>query len=529
MVKFAAKPPADNIRSIVDNGLRMLNFNARNRSVVPFGITPIDKIVTVPARILPPPTVRYNNQTASVDEVARGSWNLRDRSFTLTKVVSVKSFAFVAFKQKLPAKGDLDELQAQLKRLGVITPLVGVRREIADTNESTIRRSLTEIAKQGHGFIIVVLPGPNKNDTSVYSIIKRICDVELGILNICIVGATLHLKKDHGLIEYCSNIAMKVNLKLRGINHMVNWAAYPALQDTMMIGLDVTHPSPGSSKSAPSIGAIVASIDNKFAQFPGEIKLFPGATEITQDAQEQAKLESLFRGRLELWHFANGKLPRQILLFRDGVSEGQYEQLLKYELPRLQSACRDVYKAKKSNITPKITMIVVGKRHNVRFYPKAIDKASSSSNPLPCTIVDRGITEAVNWDFYVIAQHAIQGTARPAHYIVVYDEIFTPQKSAGVNIADQVQQIVLATHFCMGRATKSISYCAPAYYADLLAERGRVYLSEQFQPSDAANAGSKGYGKARTDEEKQAQRVELAKMDKMIQVHNGVKNRMFYI
>lgn len=31
------------------------------------------------------------------------------------------------------------------------------------------------------------------------------------------------------------------------------------------------------------------------------------------------------------------------------------------------------------------------------------------------------------WDFYLQAQHCIQGTAKPAHYVVVHNEFVKPK------------------------------------------------------------------------------------------------------
>lgn len=42
---------------------------------------------------------------------------------------------------------------------------------------------------------------------------------------------------------------------------------------TMLVGIDVTHPGPGSVKGTPSIAAVVASIDNLFAQYPASMEI----------------------------------------------------------------------------------------------------------------------------------------------------------------------------------------------------------------------------------------------------------------
>lgn len=66
----------------------------------------------------------------------------------------------------------------------------------------------------------------------------------------------------------------------------------------------------------------------------------------------------------------------------------------------------------------KITIVVVGKRHHIRFYPTAEgladtfhkDKGKVLFNSIPGTVVDRGITAPKEWDFYLQSHAAIKGT-----------------------------------------------------------------------------------------------------------------------
>ena len=41
----------------------------------------------------------------------------------------------------------------------------------------------------------------------------------------------------------------------------------------MLVGMDVTHPGPGSPKGLPSIAAVVASCDGSFIQYPASLRL----------------------------------------------------------------------------------------------------------------------------------------------------------------------------------------------------------------------------------------------------------------
>lgn len=202
-----------------------------------------------------------------------------------------------------------------------------------------------------------------------------------------------------------------------------------------------------------------------------------------------SSLEGMFLSRLKLWEKHNKQLPENIIIYRDGVSEGQFQQVLDLELPLIRNACRQAYPAvaTKQNF-PRIAIIVCGKRHHTRFYPTAEANADRSSNCEPGTVVDRGVTEVRNWDFFLQPHACLQGTGRSCHYYVILDEVFRAQPLKGnhQNPADALEELTHNMCHLFGRATKAVSLCPPAYYADLLCTRLRCYLSDQFDPNDTS-------------------------------------------
>jgi len=48
----------------------------------------------------------------------------------------------------------------------------------------------------------------------------------------------------------------------------------------MLVGIDVTHPGPGSVKGTPSIAAVVASCDPDFAQYPASMEMQESRKEV---------------------------------------------------------------------------------------------------------------------------------------------------------------------------------------------------------------------------------------------------------
>lgn len=138
--------------------------------------------------------------------------------------------------------------------------------------------------------------------------------------------------------------------------------------------------------------------------------------------------------RLKAWlTFGNAQLPRSILFYRDGVSEGEYATMRLQEIPQIEKACEiaERFSGKKQNpfgearYRPAITYVVVSKRHHTRFYPTYMtekERVMNNGNTLPGTIVDSEITNTYDFDFYLQAHSVTKGQARPAHYYVLRDE-----------------------------------------------------------------------------------------------------------
>jgi hypothetical protein len=349
----------------------------------------------------------------------------------------------------------------------------------------------------------------------VYNRVKYLGDVRCGIHTVCSLDAKV--AKEKGRDQYLANISLKVNCKLLGVNHSVDASKLGIIGDgkTMVVGIDVTHPSPGSLSNAPSVAAVVASTDRLLGQFPCELSVQEGRKEMVID------LTAMFKSRLILWKTRNKTLPENVLVYRDGVSEGQYQILNDTEIPSLRSACKQVYtpEAVKKGL-PKLSVVVVGKRHHTRFYSTEQGETDRSANPLNGTVVDRGVTSMWNWDFFLQAHACLQGTVKPAHYYVVLDEIFGKgplrKPHPFPNPADTLEDLTHNMCYLFARATKAVSICPPAYYADLACERARGYLSGLFDPATSGGSNTTGSAQPSANPED-------------VKIHPRLQNSMFYI
>jgi hypothetical protein len=531
MIKGAVRQPWQNATSIVNEGLQSVGLDARtNKLLSQFNLTITPTLITVPGRILPEPKINYKaNKSANP---VRGSWNMNDIRFNTAATVKSWSYVLISTPGSYDAFQDPQSLafvmqgfHAKLQRMGlsVPVPLPGKRLVLSGPDDPQLGKTIQGAAEKGLDLLFFILSDAN---TPVYYRIKRDADIRYGIHSICSVGSKL--SKPNGQDQYFANLALKFNLKLGGINQMVDTARLGIINGdkTMIVGIDVTHPSPGSSSNAPSVAGMVASVDRYLGQWPATLRIQAARQEHVAD------LTSMLSSRLQLWK-TKGKhssFPENILIYRDGVSEGQYNTVLDTELPLLRKAAQQLYPAvdQKKGL-PKFTIIIAGKRHKTRFYPTtAADADQKSANSKPGTVVDRGVTEPRTWDFFLQAHAALQGTARPCHYIVILDEIFrSAPKNAGAvpagcqNTADVLEDLTHSLCYLFGRATKAVSLCPPAYYADIVCERARHYLVDVFESpvqsvaaSSVAEGGKGGAGQVGNEE---------------ILVHQRLRDSMFYL
>ncbi|KAI9049000.1 hypothetical protein LZ554_006849 [Drepanopeziza brunnea f. sp. 'monogermtubi'] len=525
MIKFACRQPWENANSVTSDGRAMLGLNANSNSIAgSLGLQVGTSLVTVNARVLPPPQVKYKDtrgQTINVN-INKGRWNMANVRFQKAAPIGTWTYMIIKSDRRCPKvdddqiKATVDNFRDFLRRSGIDPSgflgnyrpsSVDLRDGEEGANEAKIKIKFRELyeLKDRPNFVLVILP---YEDNPIYGSIKRIADTKAGIHTVCVVS-TKFAKGGRGQDQYFGNISLKFNMKAGGINHTVDPAKLGVISEgkTMVVGLDVTHPSPGSKETAPSVAGIVASVDKWLGQWPSDFSIQTSRQEMVSG------LESLMMSRLDIWQKINKQLPENIIIYRDGVSEGQYQLVLDDELPLIRNACRQKYPATATKQGfPRISIIVCGKRHHTRFYPNAIGNADDTSNCEAGTVVDRGVTEARNWDFYLQSHSCIQGSARSAHYYVILDEIFRYLKQKpGQTAADALEELTHNMSHLFCRATRSVSLCPPAFYADLLCTRMRIYLAEHFEPSDNQAPGA----------------VTTAATTPIIPV--GMKDSMFYI
>ncbi|KAK7023495.1 hypothetical protein VNI00_016713 [Paramarasmius palmivorus] len=506
-------------------------------------------ITIVPARVLSPPRLSYSEKGITA---SNGAWNITTVKFH--KGAQVKSWwimlvmdsaarnTIVSGPQDSRLLALRDSFVSKLTNCGMTmprdkpvpfaTPLLPTgtdkfRKDALGTIRTTLQNQLDSARGQKPDFVLVLL---SHEDNFIYPGIKTIGDVEMGL-------NTIHLQLDRAINgkrqdQYLSNVALKINTKLGGVNHQLDQEAMNWLkaERTMLVGIDVTHCGPGSKEGAPSIAAVVANVDDTFVQYPASLEIqqtheirevsplrvIIGWRVLTVNpTQMVTELEKMMVERLQAYKFRTGNLPERVFIFRDGVSEDQYDQVvLCEELPRILHAFkRFKTKDRKQPYRPRLSIVICVKQHHTRFYPIQAEDADTTMNTRPGIVVDKGVTGVFDFDFYLQAHAGLQGSVKSTHYVVIYDE----NRFA----ADEIQQGINNNSYLYARATRAVSLIPPAYYAGQASKRGRYYLNDFL-----------------TGEDPQKEKVEKAAKEKVFEdakkawgggVHPDMRDTMFYI
>ncbi|UJR08589.1 hypothetical protein I4U23_012848 [Adineta vaga] len=473
--------PGQRYKAIMDI-VKTRNFNAdRYLNEIGMSIND-DKMITVPARCIPPPEIKYKSGRDGISEIVEriniGKWNLRNR-FQTTK--SIKRWACVMVSTQKPNNNQLSIANQFVGQFPLIIAQYGIYFESSPimssdpANPEVIHKRLQTLKEQNCEVVVFILNGVGED---TYKTIKYFGNQKLGIVTQCTdfvaIAKNIRARK---LDMYLQNLVQKFNAKLGGVNGMVSLAraltSSSARDDVFMFfGADVTHIT--CSREKPSIAAVVGSVDSTSTQYASRVgEQYPARGKISLEIIKD--LYQMSTDLLKLFAQKNGCFPNKIVFYRDGVDDGHFQKVLDNEIRALQNACKTLYM---NNPLPKITFIIVKKRHNTRFFLQD-PQTGSINNVLPGTIVDTNIVHPQSFDFYLNSHAAIQGTSRPILYHVLYDEI-------GFS-SDEIQSLTYYLCHSDVRCTKAVSVPAPVHYAHLAAYQSRD--AESFENDRKSTAG----------------------------------------
>ncbi|KAJ6676320.1 TRANSLATION INITIATION FACTOR 2C putative-RELATED [Salix viminalis] len=302
-----------------------------------------------------------------------------------------------------------------------------------------------------------------------YKYLKWISETKVGIVTQCCLSDRANEGKD----QYIANLVLKINAKLGGSNtELSDKLPYFGNENhVMFIGADVNHPG-AQNTTSPSIAAVVGTIN-----WPAANRYAARVRPQYHRKEQILNFGDMCLELVECYSRLNKVKPEKIVIFRDGVSEGQFDMVRNEEL-------MDIMKAFK------------------------VDQLHPNHNT-HCTVVDTTIVHPFEYDFYLCSHYGSLGTSKPTHYYVLWDE-------HGLS-SDDLQKLIYNMCFTFARCTKPVSLVPPVYYADLVAYRGSLYHEAVMEGQPPSSRTSSSLSAAASLEER------------FFKLHADLENIMFFV
>ncbi|OTF71016.1 hypothetical protein BLA29_008948 [Euroglyphus maynei] len=272
----------------------------------------------------------------------------------------------------------------------------------------------------------------------------------------------------------------------------------------MVLGVDVNHPGQ-TERVESSIAAVVGSYDHLFTMYTASI-----CSQTKRCDEEITCLEPMVTELLDAYFKQNRYYPQTLAVFRDGVSDGQFQYAEK-EIQQIRAAFRKKVK------NGKVIFVIVQKGHHTRF----VLSKPSGSNDRPVynvpsgTVVDHTIVDPSQHMFFINSHFSPLGTSRPMKYVVLENDF---DKKIFNN--DALQKFVFfLCHNCTRFRGGAIALPTPVRYADLCAYRAKIHVEAQIEKLCMP------HGEAlQADYEKKL----IAKLNEMVKIHESLKRVLYY-
>nr|XP_057927973.1 piwi-like protein 1 [Doryrhamphus excisus] len=420
---------------------RLLGFSATingdaeaQEELAKWGLSFDKQLLNLTGRVLPPERIFQESRSYSYNS-RTADWAKEMRGLPVISSPPLQNWLL------LYTRRNTKEAQSLLQTLHKVTPPLrillkkAVMIEYEDHQESLLRTLQQNVGNDIQ--MVVVILSSNRKDK--YDSIKKYLCVDCPTPSQCVVARTLG--RPQALMTIATKIALQMACKIGG----ELWSVEIPLKQLMIVGIDCYHDTIAGKRS---IGALVASLNQNMSRWYSKVKLQNRGQEIMDG------LKMAFAGALKDYYKFNRCLPSRIIVYRDGVGDGQLHSLVNYEIAQII----DSIKSMGQDYMPKLSVVVVKKRISCRFFEHSNGKIC---NPPPGTIIDSKVTRPEWYDFYIVSQAVNFGSVSPTHYNVVYD-------SSGLK-PDHMQRLTYKLCHMYYNWQGIIAVPAPCQYAHKLA------------------------------------------------------------
>ncbi|XP_055531353.1 protein aubergine-like isoform X1 [Wyeomyia smithii] len=452
---------ADHTRLTPDKRIERLEvFNRRlqqckdSSEIFTFWKTELDRrLVEVPARVLPPETVFFHPEQANYQMLAgdMAEWQMAFRNNPMYLTVALTNWVVVVpgGSERLIA----DFLQCLKQAAHGMHFQVEDPRRVVIPNDSPVVyvEQLSQICQRDPQLIMCLV---TNDKVDRYAAIKKKCCVERAVPTQVMKTRTITPKGGNvrTLMSVATKVAIQMNCKLGGIP----WVLKSPLSSVMVLGFDICKDSKDRSKA---YGALVASMYGGGIKHP---KYFSTVNQHSNGGELSSFLAINVIKAIRAYQGSfGGALPQRIVIYRDGVGDGQLNYVLEHEVAAVKEKLDAAYKT--TEMPSRLTFFVVNKRINTRLF-------ENRRNPPPGTVVDDVITLPERTDFYLVSQSVRQGTVSPTSYNILRDE-------SGLN-ADRLQQYTFKQTHLYYNWSGTVGVPAVCQYAHKLSALAGQFLHQ---------------------------------------------------
>lgn len=330
------------IKSFIEDVRKHETAGALLRS---WGLKMADDLTRYKGRTLDPETILYGGGKKSIVN-DKADWGGPATKNPMLRVQNMTNwFICSTERDQKYAKEFIKLLQRVSRDMGMA---VGEPIIVALKNDSTQNyiNELRKVINPSLDMVVCLVP-TIRNDR--YSAIKKLCCVEMPIRSQVIVTKTISNEKK--IKSVTEKIALQMNCKMGG----ALWALKIPFRDVMVVGIDVFHA--GVGQKAASVAGFVASLDE-------HMTTWHSTTCHQSPGQELIDLLKIcFVTSIRAYHRRRGEYPARILVYRDGVGDGQLATIAGYEAEQLRKSFDLIEKG----YEPKLTLVIVQKRINTRI------------------------------------------------------------------------------------------------------------------------------------------------------------------
>ena len=174
------------------------------------------------------------------------------------------------------------------------------------------------------------------------------------------------------------------------------------MKDTMVVGYDSYH---DSAQKGLAVGAVVATMNDEMTRYSSSCTLHRNDEELLN------QMRLCMTNAVRKYKEHKGSLPKRLIIYRDGVGDGQIETVKNHEIEGIKAVFRE------NEWQPQFAFIIVSKRINSRFFQDS--NGGKPINPPSGSVIDDVVTLPERYDFFLVSQSVRQGTVNPTSYNII--------------------------------------------------------------------------------------------------------------